>query len=76
MRQQKKVMLVNYLVSAFAGKVMFDESCNFRPWGRQRDESNTSAFKFNLFFWQEEVLLGIPNDMFTAEHANSISREA
>jgi hypothetical protein len=75
MRQQEKVVLVDYLVSAFAGKVVFDEFCNFRPWGRQRAKSDTPTFKFNLFLWREEVPLGIQDDMFVAEQASAISRE-
>jgi hypothetical protein len=75
MRQQDKIVLVDYLVSAFVGKVVFDEFCNFWPWRRQRAESDTSAFGFNLFPWQEEILLGIQDDMFAAEKAKAIGRE-
>jgi hypothetical protein len=75
MRQQEKIVLVDYLVSTFAGKVVFDKFCNFRPWGRQQAKSDIPTFKFNLFLWQEEILLGIQDDMFTAEHANAIGRE-
>jgi hypothetical protein len=68
-------MLVDYLVPAFAGKVVFDEFFNFWPWRRQRAESNTPTFRFNLFPWQEEILLGVQNDMFADEHVNAIGRE-
>jgi hypothetical protein len=75
MRQHEKFVLVDYLVSAFAGKVVFDKFCNFQPWGRQRDKSNTPAFKFNLFLWREEISLGIQDDVFAAEQASAIGRE-
>jgi hypothetical protein len=75
MRQEDKIMLVDYLVSAFAGKLVFDEFCNFRPWRWQRAESDTPAFRFNLFPWQEEILLGIQDDMFAAKQAKAIGRE-
>jgi hypothetical protein len=75
MKQQGKIMLVDYLVSTFTGKVVLDELCNFRPWRWQRANSDTSAFKFNLFPWQEEILLGIKDDMFAAEQADAIGRE-
>jgi hypothetical protein len=75
MRQQDKIRLVDYLVSAFTGKVVLDKFCNFRPWRQQRAKSDTLAFGFNLFPWQEEILLGIEDDMFAAEQANAIGRE-
>jgi len=75
MRQQDKIVLVDYLVSAFTGKVAFDEFYNFHPWGWQRAKSDTPAFRFYLFPWQEEILLGIQDDMFAAEHENAIGRE-
>jgi hypothetical protein len=36
---------------------------------------NTLAFRLNLFPWQEEILLGIKNDMFAVEPVNAIGRE-
>jgi hypothetical protein len=75
MRQQDKIVLVDYLVSTFTGKVVLDKLCNFRPRGRQRAKSNTLVFRLNLFPWQEEILLGTKDDMFAAEPTNSIDRE-
>jgi len=68
-------MLVDYLVSSFTGKVVFDKFFNFRPWGRQWAKSDTPTFKFNLFLWQEEIPLGIQDDMFATEQASAIGRE-
>jgi hypothetical protein len=33
MRKQKEVVLVDYLIAAFTGQVVLDESGDFRPWG-------------------------------------------
>jgi hypothetical protein len=43
--------------------------------GAKRAKSDTSAFKFNLFLWREEVPLGIQDDMFVAEQASAIGRD-
>jgi hypothetical protein len=75
MRQHEKIVLVDYLVSAFIGKVVFDKLCNFWPWRRQRAESDTPVFRLDLFPWQEEILLGIKDNMFAAEPTNAIGRE-
>ena len=69
-------MLVHYLISTFAGQVMLDKSGDLRPWGRQGDELYTSALQFNSFPGQEEVLLNIPNDVFSAEFARVVGWEA
>jgi hypothetical protein len=75
MIQQDKIILVDYLVSAFTGKVVLDKLYNFRPRRRQQAKSNTPTFRLNLFPWQEEILLGIKDDMFAAEPVNAIDRE-
>jgi hypothetical protein len=33
MRKQKEVVLIDYLIAAFAGQVVFDESGDLRPRG-------------------------------------------
>ena len=40
-------MLVNYLVSAFTGEVMFDKLCNFRPRRRQQVEPKGQGVQLN-----------------------------
>ena len=69
--------MINYLISTFAGQVLLDESLRTSGHGGGNELSWTpSAFQFNSFLWQEEVLLNIPNDMFSAEHASVVDREA
>jgi hypothetical protein len=75
MSQQEKIVPVYYLVSAFTGKVVFDEFCNFRPWGRQRAKSDTPTFKFNLLLRREKIPLGIWDDIFVDEQVSAIGRE-
>jgi hypothetical protein len=33
MRKQKKIVLIDYLIAAFTGQVVLDESGDLRPWG-------------------------------------------
>ena len=75
MRQQDKIVLVDYLVSAFICKVVLDKLCNVQPWRRQWAKLDTPAFRLNLFPWQEEIMLGIKDDMFVAEKENAIGWE-
>jgi hypothetical protein len=55
---------------------MLDKSGDLRPWRGQGDKMYTSSFQFNPFPGQEEVLLNIPNDVFSAEFARAVSWEA
>jgi hypothetical protein len=75
MRQQDKIVLVDYLVLALTGEVVLDKLCNFRPRRRQQAKSNTLDFRLNLFPWKEKILLGIKDNMFVDEPANASDRE-
>jgi hypothetical protein len=75
MRQQDKIVLVDYLVSAFTGEVVLDKLCNFRLRRQQRAKSNTPAFRLHLFPCQEKILLGIKDNVFAAKPVNASDRE-